>query len=81
MNDMEKSNKTSEEGHESEVMTRMRRTFELCEVAEEIMLQNLRRRNPAATEAEIEKKYRRWLCDRPSEGEPPHFRPSTRSWG
>jgi hypothetical protein len=39
------------------VMARMRATLDLYQFAEDIMRQNLRRRHPGASEAEIE----RWL--------------------
>jgi len=48
-----------------ELIARMRRFFELNEMAEAIMRQNLRRRYPDATPAEIEKHVLAWLSDRP----------------
>lgn len=48
-----------------EVLERVRRAFELFELSEEIMLQNLRRRNPEASEEEIAAMYQRWLLARP----------------
>ncbi len=43
----------------------MRIAFDLYQVAEDIKRQNLRRRNPAATEQEIEAGIRDWLAERP----------------
>lgn len=48
-----------------EVLRRMELAFDLAEAAEEIMRQNLRRRNPNASEEEIEAGIREWLGRRP----------------
>lgn len=48
-----------------EVLERMRIAFDLYQTAEEMKRQNLRRRDPAATDEEIEKGIQRWLADRP----------------
>ena len=48
-----------------EVLKRMEITFDLYQASEEIMRQNLRRRNPGATEEEIEDGIRAWLRKRP----------------
>jgi len=48
-----------------DVLQRMELTFDLYEAAEEIMRQNLRRRNPEASEEEIEEGIREWLRRRP----------------
>jgi len=48
-----------------EVLARMELTFDLYEMAEQMMRQNLRRRNPAASEEEIEAGIREWLHRRP----------------
>lgn len=48
-----------------EVLQRMELAFDLYEAAEEIMRQNLRRRNPEASEEEIEEGIREWLGRRP----------------
>jgi hypothetical protein len=44
---------------------RLRLALELAETAEKIMAQNLRRRNPDASEAELLEMLRAWLHDRP----------------
>lgn len=43
----------------------MELAFDLYEAAEEMMRQNLRRRNPEASEEEIEEGIREWLRHRP----------------
>ena len=43
----------------------MRIAFDLYQTAEEMKRLNLRRRNPSATEEEIEEGIRRWLAERP----------------
>jgi hypothetical protein len=48
-----------------EVLARMEIAFDLYRTAEQIMRQNLRRRNPAASEDEIEEGVRGWLHRRP----------------
>lgn len=48
-----------------DVLKRMELAFDLYEAAEEIMRQNLRRRNPEASEEEIEEGIREWLRRRP----------------
>ena len=48
-----------------EVLARMELTFDLYEMAEQMMRQNLRRRNPGASEQEIEEGIREWLRRRP----------------
>jgi hypothetical protein len=52
---------------------RLRLAFDLYAAAEEIQRQNLRRRNPEASEEEIEEGIRRWLA-KPPELPPEHFR-------
>lgn len=47
------------------VLERMAITFDLYEMAEQMKRQQLRRRNPNATEAEIEEGVLRWLAERP----------------
>lgn len=49
---------------------RFQTLLELYDASTEIMRQNLRRRDPRATEAEIETRLRRWLtkADEPAEG-------------
>lgn len=61
------------------VLARMQMAFELSELAEQMMRQNLRRRNPEASEEAIEQGIRQWLLGRP-EDEPGggYFRPSLR---
>lgn len=48
-----------------EVLARMELAFDLYEMAEQMMRQNLRRRNPGASEEEIEEGIRQWLRRRP----------------
>ena len=47
------------------LLRRMEMAFDLYEMAEEMMRQNLRRRNPEASEREIEQGIREWLHRRP----------------
>ena len=48
-----------------EVLARMEMAFDLYEMAEQMMRQNLRRRNPEASEEQIEEGLREWLHRRP----------------
>lgn len=48
-----------------EVLQRMQSAFDLYQAAEDIMRQNLRRRNPGASDEEIEGGIREWLQRRP----------------
>ncbi len=48
-----------------EVLARMDLAFDLYEAAEEMKRQNLRRRNPEATEEEIEQGIQEWLARGP----------------
>ena len=48
-----------------EVLARMELAFALYEMAEQMMRQNLRRRNPGASEEEIEEGILEWLHRRP----------------
>jgi hypothetical protein len=43
------------------ILARMQDTFDLCQTAEDIMRQNLRRRHPLANEAEIRERFAAWL--------------------
>jgi len=52
-------------GRSSEVMERMRLTFDLFEAAEQMQRLNLRRRYPDADEGEIERRLVEWLHTRP----------------
>lgn len=45
------------------VLERMRIALDLYQVAEDIQRQNLRRRNPDATEEEIQQGIREWLAE------------------
>lgn len=47
------------------VLRRMAIAFDLYWTAEEMMRQNLRRRNPSASDEEIEQGIRKWLRKRP----------------
>jgi hypothetical protein len=44
-----------------EVLARARAAFDLCETAEQMMRQNLRRRYPEASEKEIRRRFQAWL--------------------
>lgn len=48
-----------------EVLARMRTAFDLSQAAEDIMRQNLRRRFPAASEEQIERRLLSWLRKEP----------------
>ena len=48
-------------------MARVRTTFELYEMAEAMMRQNLRRQFPQESEEQIEARVVAWLQDRPGE--------------
>jgi len=48
-----------------EFLARTNAAFDLCETAEQIMRQNLRRRYPQASEAEIHQRFKAWLEKRP----------------
>ena len=49
------------------LMARMQTTFDLYEVAEAMMRQNLRRRFPQESEEQIELRIAAWLRERPGE--------------
>ena len=51
--------------HDPALIARMQAFFELNEMAEMIMRQNLRRRFPTETPAEIERRVFAWLSERP----------------
>ena len=48
-----------------EFLVRALAAFDLCETAEQIMQQNLRRWHPQASEEEIRRRFRAWLEKRP----------------
>ena len=48
-----------------EILARMRMAFDLSEVADVMMRQNLRRRFPRASEAEIARRLQNWRLKRP----------------
>lgn len=50
---------------DADVLERMQAAFDLYDIAEAMMRQNLRRRDPSATEEEIEQGIREWLRRRP----------------
>jgi len=52
-------------GDRDEAVQRLRQALELYALGEEMMRQKLRRRHPAASEAEIEALLRCWLATRP----------------
>ncbi|HMB55397.1 MAG TPA: hypothetical protein VKU40_18910, partial [Thermoanaerobaculia bacterium] len=64
---------------------KMERAAELWDLSEAIMRQNLRRRNPEASEEEIEDLFRAWLHERPGaehgDASGPSFRVGTRDFG
>ena len=47
------------------ILARATAAFDLCQTAENIMRQNLRRRNPQASEEEIRGRFVAWLEKRP----------------
>jgi hypothetical protein len=46
-------------------LARAQDAFDLCQTAEDIMRQNLRRRHPEASEAEIRRRFAAWVEKRP----------------
>jgi hypothetical protein len=42
-----------------------RATLDLCETGIDLMRQNIRRRDPGATDADVERRLREWLLERP----------------
>jgi hypothetical protein len=53
-----------------EFLARALAAFDLCETAEQIMRQNLRRRYSRASEEEIRQRFRAWLEKRSYAAEP-----------
>ena len=49
------------------IMARTELTFELYELAEQMMRQNIRRRNPELDAEEVEKRLVEWLMSRPAD--------------
>ncbi len=49
-----------------EILARMESAFELYELAEQIMRQNIRRRHPGLSEEEVEERLAAWLQKRDS---------------
>jgi len=43
------------------ILARMQDTFDLCQTAEDIMWQNLRRRYPLADDSEIRARFAAWI--------------------
>ena len=50
-----------------EVLARMRVTFDLYQTAVDMMRQNLRRRHPDASEAEIARRMQEWMLEQPED--------------
>ncbi len=48
-----------------EIMARAQTTVDLCDAADEIMRQNIRRRHPDLNEAEVEDRLAEWYLSRP----------------
>ncbi len=48
------------------MLARLRATFDLYDLAEKVMRQNLRRRHPEAGDAEIERRLISWLRKDPN---------------
>ena len=44
---------------------KLRVTLDLADAGMALQRQNLRRRHPGASEAEIDRLFEEWLCDRP----------------
>lgn len=51
--------------HDPEILARAQMTFDLCDAAEQIMRQNIRRRHPELSEAEVEERLAGWYLSRP----------------
>ncbi|HKI02101.1 MAG TPA: hypothetical protein VKK31_08980 [Thermoanaerobaculia bacterium] len=47
------------------ILARAEAAFDLCQTAEDIMRQNLRRRHPQASEQEIRQRFIAWVEKRP----------------
>lgn len=56
------------------LIARAQMAFELAEMAEEMMRQNIRRRNPELGEEEIDARFNEWMQDHPTHDDPV-FRP------
>ena len=63
------------------VVLRMRTAFELSDLAERMMRENLRRESPGASNDEIERRLRSWLLSAPPRGRGPTLRKSERQLG
>ena len=50
---------------DSDVLARAQTTFDLCDAADEIMRQNIRRRHPELTEEQVEERLAAWYLSRP----------------
>jgi hypothetical protein len=63
----------------SDVARRLRLAVDLFEAGRDLMLQNLRRKYPEETEAQIRERLGEWLrgSDRAYPGRPYHFRHTT----
>jgi Rv0078B-related antitoxin len=63
--------------HDPKVFERAQATFELLELAEKIMRQNIRRRHPQLSEEEVEQRLVEWYRRRPDDsyGRPSRERP------
>lgn len=48
-----------------EVMARAQTTLDLCDAADQIMRQNIRRRHPELEESEVEERLAQWYLSRP----------------
>jgi hypothetical protein len=57
--------KSMEPIRDSEFLARALAAFDLCETAEQVMRQNLRRRHPQASEEEVRQRFKAWLEKRP----------------
>jgi hypothetical protein len=54
--------------HDPKSLARAAAAFDLCQTAEDIMRQNIRRRHPEASEEEIRQRFRAWVEKRPYTG-------------
>ena len=50
-----------------EILKRAEITFELCETAEQMMRENIRRRHPELDDQDVEKRFVEWLRTRTSD--------------
>jgi hypothetical protein len=57
--------KNMEPIHDPKILARAAAAFDLCQTAEDIMRQNLRRWHPEASEEEVRARFAAWVEKRP----------------